>query len=261
MERMSRFQNQRETRQKNENKILDALRESGHLTFTELLQRIGLSRPVLSTHLKRMRKEGKINKGLSGGQIPTRRRAMPDLRAIEASYYISSPKLRKAQWFASTELPYILQPYELVDGEKWDETELFDDEEEVADGLLEIINGLGFFILGKLVQAYQRGDEEEVNYIVDMVLPALPVRIDQEITGFFGGYRCVIDEKSNSRIMKYYESDYLSQEEVEKRAKSRQELLLRKINEKYDKEIREWLEEKYENGPPSLDQVESEHAR
>ncbi|MHA1431510.1 MAG: winged helix-turn-helix domain-containing protein [Candidatus Freyarchaeota archaeon] len=256
MESTSRFQNQRKTRQKNEKKILDALRESGHLTFTELLRKTNLSRPVLSTHLKRMRGEGRISKGLSGGMVPTRRRAMPDLRAIGASYYISSPKLRKAQWFASAELPYILQPYEIVDGEKWDDTELFDDDEEVADGLLETISGLVFFIMGKLVQAHQRGDEEEVNHLVEIVLPALPVRIDQEITGFFEGYRWVADEKTKSRITRYYEFDNLPREEFEKRAKSRQELLLRKINEKYDKEFREWLEEKYEKGYQSLDQAE-----
>jgi len=58
---MGTFQYQREKKRESEEKIINAL-GGKERRFTELLRRTGLSRPVLSAHMKRMQKEGKVKK-------------------------------------------------------------------------------------------------------------------------------------------------------------------------------------------------------
>ena len=58
---MDTFQYQREKKRESEEKIINAL-GGMDVRFTELLKKTGLSKPVLNTHLKRMRREGKIKR-------------------------------------------------------------------------------------------------------------------------------------------------------------------------------------------------------
>jgi len=58
---MDTFQYQREKKRESEEKIIHAL-GGKELRFTELQKKTGLSKPVLSAHLKRMQKEGKIKR-------------------------------------------------------------------------------------------------------------------------------------------------------------------------------------------------------
>jgi DNA-binding HxlR family transcriptional regulator len=63
----ARYHTQR--RQRNENKILTAL-STGSQRFTALLNLTGLSRPVLSNHLKRLQREGKVTRRTSPDAWP-----------------------------------------------------------------------------------------------------------------------------------------------------------------------------------------------
>jgi len=56
----SKFQFQRERREGNRQRIMDILSQEGRMSFTELLDQTGLSRPTLAGHLKRMRQNGTI---------------------------------------------------------------------------------------------------------------------------------------------------------------------------------------------------------
>jgi DNA-binding Lrp family transcriptional regulator len=64
---------QKKLKQMSEERIMNAIAENGTMTFTELLNKTDLSRPVLNKHLKRLIDEGKIEKEngiyrlLSGG--------------------------------------------------------------------------------------------------------------------------------------------------------------------------------------------------
>jgi len=66
---MDTFQYQRKKKQESEEKIINAL-GGKERRFTELLRRTGLSRPVLSAHMKRMQKEGKVKKIRQKNQRP-----------------------------------------------------------------------------------------------------------------------------------------------------------------------------------------------
>jgi DNA-binding transcriptional ArsR family regulator len=58
---MGSFQYQREKKRESEERIINAL-GGEELRFTELLKKTGLSKPVLNDHIKRLRKEGKIER-------------------------------------------------------------------------------------------------------------------------------------------------------------------------------------------------------
>ena len=58
---MGVFQYQRQKKQESEERIINAL-GGKELRFTELLNKAGLSKPVLNAHLKRLRKDGKIKR-------------------------------------------------------------------------------------------------------------------------------------------------------------------------------------------------------
>ena len=241
MKRKVIFQRQKEIRELNENKILKALIQHGSLSFTEILKITDLSRPVLTTHLKRMIREGKITRGFGRGLASSSGGKLN-------KYYISSRKYQRIHNFSS-QIPSILTRYEFEDDETWDGTKIYDNEDEVANEFLDNISSLFFFLIKKLMETYQKNDVEERKYLLDLPSKEMIQRIDQYLLMFLEGFRVIVDKKSGLRIQKYYEFDLnLPPETLEARLNSRFEILFKKIRERYVEFYRDkwsWFEELY----------------
>lgn len=243
------YQTQRKTRQHNEDKILQALRDYGNMSFSQLLDETGLSRPVLSDHLKRLTAEGRIGKGLYDANIQKERRPyVKHRRARKGTYWLASPQLRRAKWFATHWMGRICNTpfYEIVDVneltfERVMEADwYFDDDERVAEKIVETLENLFFFIFRRLVEAYQNGDTEEIKSIIETVLPALPMNIDVLILSYTGGGRIVVDKEPPSTGYHYGQglpADIPMEEQLRvhrKLSKRRYEILFQMIDEKLD---------------------------
>ena len=241
MKRKVIFQRQKEIRELNEKKILNALIQHGSLSFTEILKITDLSRPVLTTHLKRMMREGKITRGFGIG-------LMSSDGGKFNKYYISSRKYQRIHNFSS-HIPSFLTRYEFEDDETWDGTKIYDNEDEVANEFLDNICCLFFFLIKKLIETYQKNDVEERKYLLDLPFKEMIQRTDQSLLMFLEGFRVIVDKKSGVRIQKCYESDSnLPPETLEARFDSRFEILFKKLREKcgeFNKDKYSWFEELY----------------